>query len=894
MSGPGAPPDPAAVGYKLVDAQGNVSVPTDLEAARRQFLAGTHTIRAAGPVPGRDEQGRPVTVAPEHLQQFLQAGGQLATHEDIRQAELDAKYGGIGGTALAGVEGVGRGLSLGVLDPVAVGGARLFGGDKAAEAVRTHLAEEKEAHPWVSGAGEVAGAIAPVLLSAGAAAPEEIGVLGGARVAAGLEEASTLGRVAQGVRTLGVLPRGVNAAGDLAEHAASGLLGATADTVLGRAGQSAAKTAARSIVEAGLMGAGQAYSEATLENKPLTAEKLATSVGHSMFYGGLLGFGLGGAGKLVAEGGQALIGKLSPKLDELAGEQAFKWLAPKNAVTKEAIARAGGTEEVGRVVLDDVMRPLIEERGMGALRMDPEEKLDAIRAAVDKAGKAIGEKIAGYSEATVKLEDMINPIDARINEFAQKVGGEDKVNALQKLKTSMLRIFAGAPDLSELTAMGRTAAADEGLVAGSEPWKQFVDEYVGASMTDHADRAMQMHVPLAQAVEQRRALQQLAFQETKALDPHLRVQLLRDVSREWGDLETSALNKASEAEGKAAGDELRDLNKRYQRLKLAEDAAESTQASYATNRNFSMSDYLTGIGPGMTALAAGHPVGAAVALGSTLAHRELRHHGNAYAAILLDRLGTWGGMARAVQDVDEQVGRAVTQAVSGKRIKLGRVFHTSSSEDRYEKERERVTQMAALSSSVVAPHLQAQTRPLTTHAPETGTLVHQHVETVRSFLASKVPAHDPGLSATPQLHKDVTSAEDRIRFLRYVDAAEGGLPHVMKRLAAGRLTPEDVETADRCFPHSLVEAQAKVSAELAGRKKPVDYQAKLQLSLFMQRPLDPTLDGHFTLDVQQLYAASTPQPKPAGAPPRRGSPGRGPAHLQVGKSMQTLTEKAMG
>jgi hypothetical protein len=398
------------------------------------------------------------------------------------------------------------------------------------------------------------------MINGGTAAPEEA--------------AGELGRIGEGVRGLGALPRVVSGAGDIAEHAVGGMLGSTAETVLGRAGQAAAKQAARAVVEGGLFGAGQAESEATLQNQPLTAEKLMTSVGHSALYAGLLGGGLGGLGKLAGEGGAAVLGKLGPKLDEEAGEQAFKWLAPKNAVTREAIARAGGTDAVGRTVLDEVMRPLIEADGVAALRMDPEQKLEAIRDALDRKGAEIGEVAKAYPEAGATASKMVEPIDQAIDELSGKVGREGEVQTLQKLKSSFYRVLAGTPDLEEISQMGAQAAADAGFKSGSEAWRQFVDDYGVQAMSEHYASVDDQVIPIAKMMEQRRSLQQIAFKEAKSLYPNLRVELLRKIAGSWGDLEEKALNEASEEAGGAAGDQLKSLNKTFQRLKIAEKAAD--------------------------------------------------------------------------------------------------------------------------------------------------------------------------------------------------------------------------------------------------------------------------------------------------------------------------------
>lgn len=777
-----------------------------------------------------------------------------------------------------------------------------------------------------------------------------------------------MARLGEGLRTIGALPNGVSALGDYAEHAVAGVLGAPGGTVIGRAAQAAAKTAVRGIVEGGLFGAGSGISEAALEDKPLVGEKLFTSIGHGALMGGVLGAGISATGSSVRDMLGSLIEKQGGKLADAAGEQAWKWLDPLKRYSMEANARAGGTAAVGRTVFDQVLRPLIEERGLSAASMTADEKLALVQAAADRTGKQIGELVSGAEGTAIPLSEMLKPIDARIREFRGKVGGEDKVAAMERLRDSVLDVLEPGAEARAQAAVPQDYALslrDQGLglprperaiemqgqagiyghapspiphaepiVMGeggptlhpfAESLSMLPDE-AGApiGIADHsrptiaagaeadlqgaptARRAIGIRavpkdqaaleaartVPIAQAIEQRRALQQIAYQESKALDPKLRVELLRDVTRAWGELEIGALNEASKGDG-LMGDRLRALNKQFQQLTIAENALESNTARHASNNMFSLGDKMFGAAHLAGALASGHPLAAAGAIGTSLAHKALREHGNAYAALLLDRLGTWGGVSRAVADVDEQVDRAVEGALARQPAPIRgrpRVFQVRAddSEERFDREHARVTELAALSPAVLQQHAQDRAAPIATHAPEVAGAMAQTTVRATQYLASKLPPTplppplQPG--APPRY-----AADQRASFLRSVDAVEGGPPAIMARLAKGTVTPEDIDAMREVYPAQYAELRVKLAHAAANRKSPTSYEQRLRISKFLGQPMDATLSPDFARSVQVAYAAA-PQERPRAGTGASSSSAR----ASISKSMMGPFEAAQG
>lgn len=120
-------------------------------------------------------------------------------------------------------------------------------------------------------AGDIAGTVAPALLSGGESA---IG------------------------RGLSMTPAGLmGMAGGAAERLAGGVLGDSAG-LLGRMGSTPIKMAARGAAEGGLINMGHAIGDGIINNKPLSAEAIAASGVDGALFGGLIGGTLGTVGSI--------------------------------------------------------------------------------------------------------------------------------------------------------------------------------------------------------------------------------------------------------------------------------------------------------------------------------------------------------------------------------------------------------------------------------------------------------------------------------------------------------------------------------------------------------------------------------------------------------------------
>jgi hypothetical protein len=368
------------------------------------------------------------------------------------------------------------------------------------------------------------------------------------------------------------------------------------------------------------------------------------------------------------------------------------------------------------------------------------------------------------------------------------------------------------------------------------------------------------------------------------------------------------MNKASkEAGGGLEGTELRALNKRMQQMMTIQDILEHNAIRYARNDTFSLTAKMAGMGEMAGALAAGHPMAALGAIPVAMATEAVKYHGNAYAALMLDRLAKFGGISKAAGEFDGEIDAAVNKVLSGKRSGIKRVAMEAGSDaleavarkrtasDReYKAEESRVRQLAAMAPALVAEHLQDRTGPLATHMPGVAAKVVQMAMAQTKYLASKLPPEPMTAQAslTPQLSKTQATQAEKATLLRAVAAVEGGPPAIMKRLGKGAVTPEDVEVLRDFYPKSFEEIQHKIMAKCADRTKPLDFQTRIQLGTLFGVPTDPMLQPQFLAHVDQSFAVHPQAPSSQGnAPaPKRSAP----AELSVQKSTASQFEQARG
>lgn len=272
------------------------------------------------------------------------------------------------GTAKAAAAGTLSGATMGISDWMSIEGARLRGGDPAAERARQSIQALRDEHGFAYGGGELAGGVATALIPGGAEADLVAGGAKGAREAAAASELA--GPAVEGAAVTQGLTQDMTAAKQLADAQAA--TGATRGSLLartlraanpyeyvGRAGQVAADLTgnlpvvsplARYATEGSLIGAANAVDESELGDTDLTGETMLANMEH----GALWGTGLG----LVGTGAERILTGAGRTADHLSSRLAEAQLGGSPREMGKALDRFGpGT--LGRRMLEEGWTPFM-------------------------------------------------------------------------------------------------------------------------------------------------------------------------------------------------------------------------------------------------------------------------------------------------------------------------------------------------------------------------------------------------------------------------------------------------------------------------------------------------------------------------------------------------------
>lgn len=343
------------------------------------------------------------TADEEGTQAAVAAGGKVLTPEhaqELNQAENDINYVNQNwGSAGKFAAGVGSGITLGLGPGLA----------SAAGLVDPNHIQAAQAGSGLYQAGDVAGTLLPALLSGG-------GSLEGRSAVAAAFRAAPAGLL--------------DVAGSGTERLLGGLLGESAG-VLGRAGSTAARMAARGATEGALVNLGHTIGDGLVTNHPLSAESLAASGIDGALFGGLIGGTLGTVGSL----GSSAVEAASSGLGKVAGNKGLGVVARRLGMEASDVAEAtqaptglkGALEGYGGV---------LEKSGTGAKIGSSEAKLMEGAA----AGKAAytAERNAVIQELSDSAKDAVPSLDrvmARMDTdiIAPRLGSAQEVRVMSQV-----------------------------------------------------------------------------------------------------------------------------------------------------------------------------------------------------------------------------------------------------------------------------------------------------------------------------------------------------------------------------------------------------------------------------------------------------------------------------
>lgn len=732
-------------------------------------------------------------IAPDGSKMELPEANLSAALKDGFAVDESAEYEGQGARTL--LEGVGRGLSLGLSDVVQTGGAGI-GTD-----IGNYLADVTGVGPTEQavGAGMDAGveSIDRSGESAQAMIEAKQGIAGRQEANAG---AALTGELLGGVG-LGLMTGGLGTAG----------LAGKGATTLGRAGYMGLAGA----IEGAAYGAAKAADDDFLADREITAERILMGAGEGLILGGALGGGaslLGsGAGYVAGKAADALgdVPSVGGFLDNLAGESAYKAAVgrtSKNAI--KAANRQGGSAAVGETLLREGID----------LTADAETILAQTRMRADQVGEQLGDLAkqadafggGGPSRSGLKAaieERVLKPLDegtfseATANTVRTRLG-----RLMDTLSTSERPVLVRGAGGAE-----RTLTRDAISFGELRALRKELDDELGNWNSLTAEKG-----PLE------------AYRDTR-----------RVMEEYWLDTAETAAKKAGR-EGFAA--DVGALKKTYAHLALARDQAQEAVTTQLANRATSLTDTIAGAG---AVSSVGGIPGMLAGLATSQAHRFVRERGRGYLATAIYRARNAAargeqaledGATSLLTSVKRGAKKATDSAVSA--VPIGAVILNPRSSSSYEESIRHLMQLQDASSEE-RKALDAHTAELAVESPEHAQAVAAQTKRTIDFLANKAgPSGTDVSSPFAHLRKpkhDRAKAESLARYARAAQNPQAAL----KRVSDGSASREDVETVKELYPRLWARFGSKVRAQLIELKEPPSYAEQLRLSRLLEQPMTP-------------------------------------------------------
>lgn len=783
---------------------------------------GNPAITPDGRVHVRSSDGTYGTLDAKDLPSAIKSGAEIVTDSELRERELQEKYGGVGGVLASTGAGAVRGMTAGLFDPAAVGIAGALGGKEARESTRQTLADLKEANPIASTLGEVGGAVAPMFLTGGASA----GITAAEEGAAAARGVSALGRVAEGAgtvaRTLGAPVRGIGAIGEMAGNATRAIVGTGEGAGLAsRVGRAILTHGAQGAAEGALFGVGNEISEATLGDHELTAEKLLAAAGH----GGMMGFGLGGAVGAGGELARGVVGRIAPALRGAAEEQAFRSINARKAFTDQAEKLPGGVKGLGRRLLDEgIIAP-------GDTVADIAPKVSAAR---EQAGKAVGDILAEADTHGVgpKLADVYKAVENNVLKDLSKLSNTNR-GAIRQVE----RVLTDLRDLAGATKASDIEHATLGFKQAQE-FRAMLDDQIKFNTNPVGPIN-----PVAEAM--------------KGIRRSLEDEIVKAGERLPGDV-GAGFRKTYEA-----------AKLRYRQLTIADKAATDAVSRADANASHSLTDKIfaaSGLASGMASI--GVPgIVAGPALGAV--SRLMRTRGNSTAAVLADRISALSSVEQAAARFDRNVDRAVAGLLQPGTRAEPRLRNTPYRGETLAQGYQRRVQAVARAGSDIDAHadqVQASVARIETHAPNIAAAYQHRALLATQYLASKIPQSHVDMSPdtlNAKFEVPRVSDAEMAQFNQLFDVTDDPVK-ILTHVNSGRITPQMVEALEVTKPKALDEIREKVMTAVQSSNKPLPYQKRLSIATLLGPKVEPTLSRQFIGDMQRTFSNGAGKGGPGG------------------------------
>jgi hypothetical protein len=772
-----------------------------------------------------------------------QAKANATATEQARQADLDAKFGGLGGavelTAGADIAGGLRGVTAGLSDVVAIEGAGLVGGQSAADAVRAKLRDYQEAAPLRSTSSELSGIVGGTMLG------NEGGLLE--------TPASLIGKAG---KSAGAVFEGVGgAAGKVLRGATSG------------------------AVEGALYGAGKTASDAALQNEELTGQKLVAGTTHGALFGGAIGGALAGAGSLIS-------GLRAPTAAR-AGVEAAE-AAPKGSIADR--------------VQEAADQKLIKALGgsAGDLRKLEGTVPGGYRRVAQDIAADYG-ATTGKSIGTATRESLHEYAAARNQELGTKLG--TMLEGLDAAKTGVApdaRKFV-AEVQSKLTDPLMVTRPD-GLVVPMPGQEKVVKALT--TWTDNITAAFEGGEPTFKVWQKMRVgLDKEIYAGAAKASP--KVEALREMRKMMEAELMAAGEKAAQSMGSSFQAEYQATKALYQSTAKAVELTERGLSRGLANNSLGLTSRIAGTVMGAAGLSTSGPVGGLVAGGiATGIGKVIQDRGDLLAADLLSRAAGVMGARQIAARVEGQMARGVAGLLEPAGVKPSKVLADLGPPSRpsaaplgvalsgnkrsdYQKVAAQVT-AASANPVATSDRIAKSVGQFGDHSPKVAASAIATTMRGLAFLYDKLPpSRQDQYSLQPHLEKPLrTSDAEASKFMRYAQAVDDPLI-VLREAKTGTLSRDHVEAVKAVYPDLYEEMRGQVMRTLIDSKSPLPYGRRIQLGILLDIPTDKTLSPEFLTAIQATYT-SEEQAGAESPPPSLERP------LNVAGTEQTAMQQAAG
>ena len=751
-------------------------------------LSGRAGLDASRDVVLFDPDGKSWTMPASSAPQAFEAGYTYGPQTEVASKINEEKFGSFGAKLLAAGANAASGFTMGLSDRAL---RNLGVSDQT-------LRDFETGEPLTAGVSKVAGGIASIALTGGAA-----GVGKGAAAATGL-----------GARG-----------------------------ILGRAAAKAIELGTAGAIEGGVFGAGQAVSEDALGRADLNAESLIANAGLGAMVGGGVGGLLGGGASLTGEGLKGVAkyageklggGSVKEWLEGFAGERALKATLGQQKRAFTQLEDKGLADKAKKYLLEDLglgKEALSEAAGntteiiAGKLA----ERRDVLQSDLSATVKMLDDVTEGRPMQRVSPRMVADRIKKEVAEPLGRIAADrDTYKALLGEVDAITDLGLGGISFSDARAQRAALQqkvnydARQGLTAAAEArrkaaqiWNDVIDEHVD---------------PLLKEIDPKAAKTYRDVREEFSL-----VQRLTDYAenRVQGNAANRFVSPTDYGMGGIAG-------------VMTGDPVTGAVASMAHK----------------TVRERGSAVAANLAYKASRLQFIQKASLDVSKQIdqTVDRF--LNGKTRDAVGRFVTPGRPAAQnAQSLASISfLGRAANDNASEifrvaDRKDAAKDRASELAQLVSdpSKAADRIAMSLAGLDEHAPGISGQAALTATKALQFLHAKAPKKPSTINTLqPLLDEWKPSSQEASKFERHVKAALDPLS-VLDDLGAGTLTQEAADTLRELYPKLHQMTFEKISAALAHSKKKLPYVDRVNLSLLLGAPVDDSMTPAFITRTQAMF-----------------------------------------